>query len=267
MTVYASVNGTRSFDVSINGGSAVNISMTGNDFGTPFAVTKNVTLKAGDNILKFYNSSAGTPDLDRIKITGTAACVPESNTEFCARQAKTCGSLTGSDNCGASRTVSSCGSCASGQTCGGGGVANVCGGGGSGSCATPYNQDICLNYAIGVVVANEGRNWTCVSSNCRNCATYTGCAPGGTTCPFGVVWTDNGTCTGSGGASGGGTCAAAFAKPSCTVYSAGTTVSRNGRNWTCANANCVNCATYATCEPGNTGCPWGTVWTDSGTCN
>jgi hypothetical protein len=267
MTVYAGVNGTRSFDVSINGGSAVNISMTGNDFGTPFAVTKNVTLKAGDNVLKFYNNSAGTPDLDRIKITGSAvACVAESNTEFCARQAKNCGSLTANDNCGVSRTVSSCGSCASGQTCGGGGVANVCSGGGSGSCGNAYAQDNCINYATGAVVSNDGRNWTCVSSNCRNCATYTGCAPGGTTCPFGVVWTDNGTCTSSTG-SGGGTCAAAFAKASCTVYSAGMVVSRNGRNWTCANANCVNCATYATCEPGSTGCPWGAVWTDSGTCN
>ena len=28
----------------------------------------------------------------------------------------------------------------------------------------------------------------------------------------------------------------------------------------------MNCAGHATCEPGATGCPWGTVWTDGGSC-
>jgi hypothetical protein len=33
------------------------------------------------------------------------------------------------------------------------------------------------------------------------------------------------------------------------------------------NDNCKNCATFASCAPGATGCPWGTVWTDAGSCH
>src|SRR6185436_210769 len=57
-----------------------------------------------------------------------ATCTPESNTAFCTRLAKNCGSVTANDNCGTSRTESSCGTCTAPQTCGGGGTANVCGG-------------------------------------------------------------------------------------------------------------------------------------------
>jgi hypothetical protein len=61
-------------------------------------------------------------------------------------------------------------------------------------------------------------------------------------------------------------CQTAYAQSSCGSYVAGITVSRNGHNWECTNGNCSNCATFATCAPGATGCPWGTVWTDRGTC-
>jgi hypothetical protein len=67
--------------------------------------------------------------------------------------------------------------------------------------------------------------------------------------------------------SGSGSCAPAYNKADCLVYTAGAKVSRNGRNYTCANANCMNCASYSSCEPGASGCPWGAVWTDSGSCN
>jgi hypothetical protein len=274
MTIYAGTRDTRTFYLSINGGSAITINFTGIDFGTMTSTTKNVTLRAGGNTLKFYNNSSSTPDLDRIKITYTGSgggCVAESNADFCARQGRNCGSVTGTDNCGATRTVSNCGSCVSPQTCGGGGTANVCGSSSSGSCGTAYSQALCLTYTAGTVVSSGGKNWTCTTANCMNCATFAGCAPGGTDCPFGVVWADGGTCGGSSdGSSGGGsttTCAAAFAKSSCLAYTTGTKVSRNGRNWTCANGNCMNCATYTSCEPGGSGCPWGTVWTDSGACN
>src|SRR5256885_12276201 len=40
--------------------------------------------------------------LDRIKITSTSVCTPESNAAFCSRLAKNCGSLTANDNCGRS---------------------------------------------------------------------------------------------------------------------------------------------------------------------
>jgi hypothetical protein len=47
---------------------------------------------------------------------------------------------------------------------------------------------------VGQQVSNVGHNWTCNNANCRNCSTFPECAPGGTGCPWGVVWTDNGTC-------------------------------------------------------------------------
>src|SRR5262245_9971020 len=57
---------------------------------------------------------------------GTAACMPETDLAFCARNEKDCEDYSGFDNCGASRTVA-CGTCELPETCGGGGVVNVCG--------------------------------------------------------------------------------------------------------------------------------------------
>ena len=51
-----------------------------------------------------------------------APCTPETNTAFCSRLGKNCGSVTANDNCGNSRTVTSCGNCGTGQTC----TNNVC---------------------------------------------------------------------------------------------------------------------------------------------
>lgn len=62
------------------------------------------------------------------------------------------------------------------------------------TCATPYSQSNCLVYQAGNQVSSGGHNWTCTTGNCRNCATHTSCAPGGSGCPWGVVWSDNGTC-------------------------------------------------------------------------
>jgi peptidoglycan/xylan/chitin deacetylase (PgdA/CDA1 family) len=127
-------------------------------------------------------------------VCGGTSCTPETNGAFCARLGKTCGAVTANDNCGASRTVSSCGTCTSPATCGGGGTANVCGGGGTTTCATAYAQGNCLTYATGTVVSNGGHNWTCSNGNCANCAGYAACAPGGSGCPWGVVWNDSGVC-------------------------------------------------------------------------
>src|SRR6185436_12342680 len=74
-----------------------------------------------------------TATFDSVTVgSGGGTCTPESNTAFCSRLNKTCGTVTGNDNCGVSRTVSSCGTCTSPQTCGGGGTPNVCGGGSGG---------------------------------------------------------------------------------------------------------------------------------------
>ena len=71
----------------------------------------------------------------------------------------------------------------------------------------------------------------------------------------------------SGGATGGGSCAAAFSSGACLGMSVGTKVSAGGHNWTCNNDNCRNCENHPECAPGVTGCPWGAVWTDNGTCS
>ena len=63
----------------------------------------------------------------RLELVG-GTCTPESNSAFCGRLGKNCGTVTAADNCGVSRSVA-CGSCTSPQTCGGGGTPNVCGGG------------------------------------------------------------------------------------------------------------------------------------------
>jgi hypothetical protein len=113
------------------------------------------------------------------------ACAPTT----CAAQGKNCGSIA--DGCGGNLN---CGTCTAPQTCGGGGTANVCGGGGGTACAPAYNVSNCNTYLTGTQVSNTGHNWTCSNGNCANCAVDTRCAPGGTGCPWGVVWTDNGAC-------------------------------------------------------------------------
>jgi hypothetical protein len=70
-------------------------------------------------------------------------------------------------------------------------------------------------------------------------------------------------CSASGCVAG---CATPFSKAQCLNYGTGSTVSLNGRNYTCANDNCRNCDAHTSCEPGQTGCPWGVVWTDNGVC-
>jgi hypothetical protein len=179
----------------VHDGNTSNMPTTETDFTTPGAAFSVCNLTP--------NKSWGTTDQ-----TCPAACTPESNASFCSRFGKNCGSVTAADNCGVTRTVSSCGTCTSPQTCGGGGTANVCGGGGGGSdagggadagggtasCATPYAQANCLSYVQGTRVSSGGHNWTCSNGNCANCASFSSCAPGGTGCPWGVVWTDDGAC-------------------------------------------------------------------------
>lgn len=57
---------------------------------------------ATDSVAVSVNGSTGTPP----------SCTPESNSTFCSRLGKNCGSVTASDNCGTPRTVT-CGVCIS----------------------------------------------------------------------------------------------------------------------------------------------------------
>ena len=77
----------------------------------------NAAQSATDSVTVSVNGPTGNPPL----------CTPESNSTFCSRLGKNCGTVTGSDNCSTNRTVT-CGVCTSPQTCGGGGTSNVCGG-------------------------------------------------------------------------------------------------------------------------------------------
>jgi len=64
------VNGTRTFDISVNGGSGTSHSLSGSSFSTPVSTNITVSLNSGNNTIKFYNNSAYAPDLDRISISG-----------------------------------------------------------------------------------------------------------------------------------------------------------------------------------------------------
>ncbi len=85
MTVYAysaDVN-PRTFYISANGGSAKTISMSSPGWQVQSALDTTVTLKAGNNSIKFYNNSAWGPDLDRIVVydnTGSSPPPPPSGT-------------------------------------------------------------------------------------------------------------------------------------------------------------------------------------------
>jgi len=64
------VNGTRSFSISINGGPAQQLSLSGTSFSIPVSTTIMVSLRAGSNTIRFGNDTAFAPDLDRIVISG-----------------------------------------------------------------------------------------------------------------------------------------------------------------------------------------------------
>ena len=69
LTIYSLVSGTRSFSVSVNGGAAQTVSITGSSWTSPAAASPiTVALNAGNNTVKFYNDTAYAPDLDRIVI-------------------------------------------------------------------------------------------------------------------------------------------------------------------------------------------------------
>ncbi|MGP3979554.1 alpha-L-fucosidase [Streptomyces sp. KR80] len=64
------VNGDRSFFVAVNGGTPVEVKVSGVGNSDPQTVTVPVTLQAGANTIKIYNDQESTPDLDRISLGG-----------------------------------------------------------------------------------------------------------------------------------------------------------------------------------------------------
>jgi hypothetical protein len=69
LTIHGVVSGTRTFSVSVNGGAATQVSLTGTDWANPVTATISVSLNAGANSIRFFNDTAFAPDLDRIVVS------------------------------------------------------------------------------------------------------------------------------------------------------------------------------------------------------
>ena len=65
----------------------------------------------------------------------------------------------------------------------------------SGECGPAFATSACLDLTVGTKVSWGGHNYTCSDDNCRNCEDTPACAPSMSGCPFGAVWTDNGSCS------------------------------------------------------------------------
>jgi alpha-galactosidase len=63
------LDGARSFFVSVNGGAGIEVPVTGTSWAAPTSTTIPVELNAGDNAIRFFNNGANAPDLDRISVT------------------------------------------------------------------------------------------------------------------------------------------------------------------------------------------------------
>jgi alpha-galactosidase len=69
LTIQYTVDGTRSFFVSVNGGTATEMALSGTSWATPATSTATVTLAAGSNTIRFSNDTGWAPDLDVIAIS------------------------------------------------------------------------------------------------------------------------------------------------------------------------------------------------------
>jgi hypothetical protein len=62
------VNGPRSYFVTVNGGTPIEVPVNGVGNNTPYTTSIPVTLQSGPNTIKIYNDTLGAPDLDRIAV-------------------------------------------------------------------------------------------------------------------------------------------------------------------------------------------------------
>ncbi|MFC0505052.1 NEW3 domain-containing protein [Micromonospora costi] len=63
------VNGDRSFFVTVNGGSPIEVAVSGVGNNTPYTTSVPVTLRAGANTIKVHNDEDSAPDLDRLSLS------------------------------------------------------------------------------------------------------------------------------------------------------------------------------------------------------
>jgi hypothetical protein len=110
----------------------------------------------------FYDDgSNGESYIDNVQVTGDAiqTCTPESDSTFCSRLGKTCGSVTANDNCENSRTVN-CGTCGTGYTC----TDNTCVA--QGGCSNTCHINLVTPNANLFYDGSVPIDWTSSGTNC-----------------------------------------------------------------------------------------------------
>ena len=120
-----------------------------------FCGSRSVTTNCGTTVTMTGTLSCTSP---QTCINNACSCTPETNTAFCSRLNKNCGSVTALDNCGVSRTVSSCGTCSTGYYCS---TNNVCVACTTHSYSSCYNGDVYWYNSCGQV---EGIRYDCNST-------------------------------------------------------------------------------------------------------
>jgi hypothetical protein len=142
-------------------------------------------LPASDHILRiaglwhtYFNGSIDevmiwnrTLNADEVSSLYNSFSCPETNTAFCTRLNKECGSVTALDNCGTSRTVSSCGTCTSPKTCQTNGtcIQNLC----TDTCASlGYNCGSVCGVSCGSYGGGCQTGYYCSSGTCVACTTH-----------------------------------------------------------------------------------------------
>ncbi|MFC4015216.1 CBM35 domain-containing protein, partial [Nonomuraea purpurea] len=68
LSIDFTVNGDRSFFVTVNGGKPIEVKVSGVGNTTLYTTSVPVTLRAGSNTIKFHNDTTPAPDLDRISL-------------------------------------------------------------------------------------------------------------------------------------------------------------------------------------------------------
>jgi alpha-galactosidase len=69
LTIAYCLDGDRTFDVSVNGGAATAVAVTGTNWEEPADATISVSLNAGENSITFGNPTAWAPDLSEITVS------------------------------------------------------------------------------------------------------------------------------------------------------------------------------------------------------
>jgi len=73
LTISYCLDGSRTFDVSVNGGAGTAVALTGTSWQAPAQDTMTVSLNAGANSIRFANSTAYAPDLAEITVAAAGA--------------------------------------------------------------------------------------------------------------------------------------------------------------------------------------------------